>query len=610
MKRAPGFLIFIFCCAVASIGGAGDLSSALDLPANLPSAIPTVQLVAPLRGTVFDKQEVPIAAEASDVDGYIRQVDFYAGTNLIGSDFTEPFGMTWRDAPLGKHALSAMAFDNNYHRGISLPVHIQVGTNSPTRVVRGPYLQSATTNAITICYRTDWYIQGCVAYGTNESTLDSLAIDPEERTEHAIRLTGLEPDTTYYYAIYADTNTVLRSGTNLYFRTPPATNRSTRIWVIGDSGTGNTNAANVRDAYVAYSTNRSADLWLMLGDNAYEVGSDAEYQRAVFNMYTNQLPNLVLWPTLGNHDAASSGAGSEFPYLDIFTLPTSGECGGVSSGTEKYYSFDFANIHFVCLDSQSSSRLPGSPMLQWLEQDLAATSKDWIIAFWHHPPYSWGTHNSDNEFQLVEMRRYVVPVLEDYGVDLTLCGHSHNYERSFFIHGHHGTSGNLESPMILDSGSGDDAIDRAYEKPAGGLGANQGSVFAVCGCSGEGGVFEITRHPAMRVALTGFGSMVIDVDGDRLEARFIRDTGEVDDRFTIVKSANPRGARPALVLQRDADKARLRWPASRVSFSLEQATSPVGPWSKITDQPTTLGRWHYLLRNPEEGNRLFRLRED
>src|SRR4030095_10604009 len=122
----------------------------------------------------------------------------------------------------------------------------------------------------------------------------------------------------------------------------------------------------------------------MLGDNAYESGTDEEYQRAVFDMYPTLFRQLVLWPTIGNHDASSPGPEDEFPYLSIFKLPTNGEAGGVPSGTQRYYSFDYAHIHFICLHSQSSPRFPGSPMFTWLQADLSATAKDWIIAYWHH----------------------------------------------------------------------------------------------------------------------------------------------------------------------------------------------------------------------------------
>ena len=41
---------------------------------------------------------------------------------------------------------------------------------------------------------------------------------------------------------------------------------------------------------------------------------------------------------------------------------------------------------------------------------------------------------------MIEMRENVVPILEDYGVDLAFSGHTHAYERSYFIDGHYGFS--------------------------------------------------------------------------------------------------------------------------------------------------------------------------
>ena len=80
-------------------------------------------------------------------------------------------------------------------------------------------------------------------------------------------------------------------------------------------------------------------------------------------------------------------------------------------------------------------------MLTWRENDLAETTQKWIIAYWHHPPYTKGSHNSDSESRLVDMRENALPILESSGVDLVLSGHSHSYERSYQLHGHYGTSG-------------------------------------------------------------------------------------------------------------------------------------------------------------------------
>jgi hypothetical protein len=129
---------------------------------------------------------------------------------------------------------------------------------------------------------------------------------------------------------------------NHFFVTSPNTGQGApfRIWILGDSGTADVNARTVRDAYLNYNGAAYTNLLLMLGDNAYQLGTDAEYQAAVFDMYPSVLRQTPLWTTIGNHDTANSTAPpSSLPYFQMFTLPAGAEAGGVASGTEKYYSF-------------------------------------------------------------------------------------------------------------------------------------------------------------------------------------------------------------------------------------------------------------------------------
>ncbi len=80
-----------------------------------------------------------------------------------------------------------------------------------------------------------------------------------------------------------------------------------------------------------------------------------------------------------------------------------------------------------------------TPQVQWIKKDLAANkNKDWVIAYWHHPPFTMGSHNSDKEDELVKIRENFIRILEREGVDLVVCGHSHLYERSKLINGHYG----------------------------------------------------------------------------------------------------------------------------------------------------------------------------
>ena len=409
------------------------------------------------------------------------------------------------------------------------------GVNTAS-VTRGPYLQMATPTGVMVRWRTDLPTLGRVVYAPSGGGLGGEVLESAVATDHAVFLSGLQSGTSYAYQV-GDASSVFSGEPDGSFTTAPVvgTIQPTRIWVLGDSGTGNAGAAAVRDAYTAFPGSDRTDVWLMLGDNAYNSGTDIEYQSAVFNMYPNFLRRTALWSTIGNHDSGqSTSTTATFPYLDIFSLPANAEAGGVASGTEKYYSFDHANIHFICLDSMTTSRLTTGVMAEWLRQDLEATSQDWIIAFWHHPPYTKGSHDSDVEPQLIQMRENFLPLLEAGGVDLVLAGHSHSYERSYLLNGHYGLSATLAAPMKIDGGNGRADGDGIYEKP-GGNAAQQGAVYVTAGSSGQvsGGALN---HPAMYASFSELGSLVIDIDGPRLDARFLRETGVVRDYFTLTKS--------------------------------------------------------------------------
>lgn len=397
---------------------------------------------------------------------------------------------------------------------------------------RGPYLQKTSPSSATIRWRTDSATGSVVRYGTDPQNLDQTA-SGSSSADHVVTISGLNAATRYYYSI-GDVSQTLVSGTDYFFKTHPVSGTASpaRIWVLGDSGTADANARAVRDAFVNANGSAHADVVLMLGDNAYNNGTDSEYQAAVFDMYPEVLRNSPLWSTLGNHDGATPAV-----YYDIFTFPVSGESGGVSSSSEAYYSFDYANIHFVCLDSFATSRSSGGAMANWAVADLSATQQEWIIAFWHHPPYSKGSHNSDTETALIEMRQIFNKIFEDHGVDLVLCGHSHSYERSMLIDGHYGLSSEFSanpSAYTKDGGDGDPLGSHGgYVKEAIN---NDGAIYAVAGSSGKisGGALN---HPVMIRNLNELGSMILDVNGNQLDAQFLNSAGAVTDRFRITHSS-------------------------------------------------------------------------
>ena len=446
-------------------------------------------------------------------------------------------------------------------------------------LTRGPYLQIATPNSITVKWRTNTATDSRVRYGSDFVNLTSFTDNNTVTTEHEVKLTGLLANTRYYYSVGTTTGVVAGGDANHYFYTSPQSGVAvpTRIWVLGDSGTANANAAAVRNAYQNLTGSTYTDMWLMLGDNAYTNGTDTEYQAAVFDMYPTMLRTSPLWPTLGNHDGVSADSATQTgPYYQIFKLPTQAEAGGLASGTEAYYSFDYGNIHFICLESHETNRAVNGTMMTWLQNDVNSTNKDWIIAFWHHPPYSKGSHNSDTDPILTEMRTNALPILEQAGVDLVLTGHSHSYERSFLIDGHYGLSSTFTASMKKNGGSGRTDGTGAYTKTTDGLGPHEGAVYAVAGSSGQtsGGTLN---HPAMFISLNSLGSMILEVNGNRLDAKFIDQAGVTRDYFTVVKGATGPAAPSGLgATAISSSQINLSWTdnsSNETGFKIERSTN-------------------------------------
>ncbi len=425
---------------------------------------------------------------------------------------------------------------------ISFDLELLAG-DEPVALTRGPYLQNLTDSSVVVRWRTDHVESTRLWLGASPSSMFLVVDDPTPRTEHVAVLHSLPAEQRAYYAIGGGRSGVLAGGdADHHFTTLPTAGavRPLRAWLLGDSGTGDPVARGVRDAYLRFAQQQQADMLLMLGDNAYPDGTDQDYQVGMFDVYGPILRHTPTWSTLGNHDGRSaSSATGQGVYFDVFDLPAAGEAGGLPSGTEAYYSFDRGHVHFVCLDSYHSNRTAAGAMLTWLRADLASTQARWVVAYWHHPPYTKGSHDSDDVTasggRIVDMRAVALPVLEAHGVDLVVSGHSHVYERSYLVDGHYGFSSEWDASMRLDPGDGRPGGDGSYHKPRRLRAAHQGAVYVVTGSAGKTTTSGTLDHPVMHISLRDPGSLVLDIDGDRLEGRFVNASDQVRDHFVIEK---------------------------------------------------------------------------
>jgi acid phosphatase type 7 len=281
---------------------------------------------------------------------------------------------------------------------------------------RSPYLQRVSANAADLVWvsAADPALQVLVSSPSGAPVAqptaapDESALVAEGDRQWVAPLEGLSPDTLYCYELRDESGTAARAG----FHTAPASgsNKPVRFVAFGDSGEVNED----QDTLLDQMRTVPFDFMVHTGDIAYESGTREELDRTFFQVYRELLGDYPIFPSSGNHEYETEDAA---PFREAFDLPRNGG----PDGTERWYSFDWGDVHFVALDTE----LIGSVQARWLEEDLARNERPWTIVYGHRPPFSSGYHGSDGGF-----RTTFGPILEKHQVDLVLSGHDHHYERT------------------------------------------------------------------------------------------------------------------------------------------------------------------------------------
>lgn len=277
-------------------------------------------------------------------------------------------------------------------------------------ITRGPYLCDATTTSIVINWDTTEPSSSVVEYSTNAQYTRSGGVyvqqvkNPIDAKRHSITLTGLMPSTWYHYRVVSDAD--FSDGNT--FHTAVEWFEPFTVVVYGDTRTN----PNDHLAVVHRIIQQECDLVLNVGD-LVEDGRDLSQWNIFFNTTKNLIKNVPYYPVLGNHERNAQH------YYDLFHLPDGG-----GQQNKQWYSFDYGNAHFVCLDSNVRD---SAEQLAWLQNDLAraADTAQWVFAICHHPPYSSGPHGS-----LFDTMTSWLDAFKKYGVNMVFSGHDHTYERS------------------------------------------------------------------------------------------------------------------------------------------------------------------------------------
>lgn len=158
--------------------------------------------------------------------------------------------------------------------------------------------------------------------------------------------------------------------------------------------------------------------------------------RATIDKYIGK--DYLWYPVVGNHDVESV---SDMAWLRTWAsngIPHLSERG--PEGCDFTYSFDFGNAHFAAV-SEYDGRNPKSVgdaditdvTLDWLEKDLAGTSKPLIFVFGHNPIKSLPDmdsgrvrHNGASVSTNPAHFKRFIKTLTDHHVCAYICGHTHD----------------------------------------------------------------------------------------------------------------------------------------------------------------------------------------
>jgi hypothetical protein len=265
-----------------------------------------------------------------------------------------------------------------------------------------------------------------------------------------VKMTQLKPSTTYYYvcgdevAGWSDEYSFTSAPAA---PTSPKTTLNTTVVVYGDMGI--VNSQHTIPRATGRILNKEADFVWHIGDISYADDYPGGLYEEVWDQWFKQMePAMRVAPYMvlpGNHEEDCKHEGCKFSrnftaYNHRFKMP------GAESGsnTNMFYSYNYANIHFVSISTETD--FPGAPepstfgdQLAWLENDLKVANSmrsiyPWILVAGHRPVYS-SVHGESEDGKPIKEALKIQAAMEHlfhkYKVDLFICGHVHSYERTY-----------------------------------------------------------------------------------------------------------------------------------------------------------------------------------
>jgi hypothetical protein len=307
-------------------------------------------------------------------------------------------------------------------------------------------------------------------------------------TYHA-QLTGLKPSSTLHYAVTADNDSNRENPFAASFTAAPQGRAAFRWTSYGDLSTPQDSnpLGSIQSQYAVEAVESFAPLFHLLNGDLCYANYRPTSQPTIWAAFGNNVQTSAAhrpWmPCPGNHEIEfCNGSQGLNSYLTRYSLP--------SNGTEypgRWYSFQVGSALFVSLSADDVVYQDGGPLVEgpesihpapstgnepiepgtslylhgysegkqtlWLEETLSAGSQnddiDWIIVQMHQDALSSAENGNGSD---TGIRKTWLPIFDRYGVDLVLCGHDHDYERSWPVRGcNHDVGHELATGAVVDT---------------------------------------------------------------------------------------------------------------------------------------------------------------
>jgi hypothetical protein len=352
---------------------------------------------------------------------------------------------------------------------------VYVSWASPAQAVNA----RVTLRAASISNKTVHAVQRTYTDGINGQTVF---------TYHA-KIEGLQPGSTVHYEVTSDNDRNRARPFAGSFQTAPRGRVPFRWTSYGDLATPVTSwvFSSPQSRYAVQAVEQFAPLFHLLNGDLCYANLNPATQPAVWADFGNNVQMSAAhrpWmPCPGNHEIEfGNGPLGLDSYRTRYSLPHNG-----TAFSGLWYQFKVGSALFISLAADdvvyqdsgafnagpvplrpapSTGNAPieagtslyirgysGGAQTRWLEETLSAASKDdgidWIIVQMHQDALSSSDKGNGSDKGI---RETWLPLFDRYGVDLVLCGHDHDYERSWPVRGcNHNVGRDATTGAIVDT---------------------------------------------------------------------------------------------------------------------------------------------------------------